>query len=173
MTEVVPISLGHIGARKPMRRGVPAMAWYARGCALEAGAPEAALAAYTRAVAGQPDLADAWNNAGRLLHDRGDVAAAEGSYRLAICGDASVALYWFNLGVAIEDQGGRTAEAIAAYEQAVALDPGRGDAHYNLARLYEQVARAGGEVVWAHRAVRHYLQYRQLERARSHRPIFR
>ena len=72
------------------------------------------MAAYLRALAGSPHLADAHNNLGRLHHDRGALADAEGCYRLAICVDATVPLYWFNLGVALEDQG-RCAEAITAY----------------------------------------------------------
>src|SRR5258706_16271230 len=113
-----------------MRRGTSATGWYEQGCALEATDPAGAVIAYQRAVAGRPDLADAHNNLGRLPHDRGELVAAESGYRLAICaavaadvGDRpGTALYWFNLGVSVEDQG-RGAEAIAAYERAIALDP--------------------------------------------------
>ena len=182
MGDVVSISSRVLppGGRRPMRRGVSATAHYERGLALEATAPDAALAAYARAIAGRPDLADAWNNAGRLLHDRGDLAGAESSYRLAICADPTVALYWFNLGVAIEDAGAgaggsRRGEAIAAYERALELDPMRADAHFNVARQYEQGARgpvaSSAGAIWAQRAVRHYLRYRQLER--RHQPIFK
>jgi tetratricopeptide (TPR) repeat protein len=176
MTEVVPISRAIARAtRQPMRRGVPAVAWYSRGCALEARDPDAALAAYARAIAGRPDLADAWNNTGRVLHDRGDLGAAEANYRIAICIDASVALYWFNLGVVVEDGGGRAAEATAAYERAVELDGDCADAHYNLARLCEHEGRAAGDAGWAlslyRRAMRHYVRYRQL--VRLHKPIFK
>jgi tetratricopeptide (TPR) repeat protein len=155
------------GARLGLRRGTSATSWYDAGCRLEAGEPARAIAAYERAVASCPALADAHNNLGRLLHDAGSVAAAESCYRLAICADASIALYWFNLGVAVEDQG-RRAEAVAAYEQALALDDGCADAHYNLARLLELAGRgAGHEVldeVMLRRAVRHLLRYRELAR---------
>jgi len=152
------------GSRRGLRRGTSATRWYDAGCRLEASDPESAILAYQRAIAGCPSLADAHNNLGRLLHDRGDVAAAESSYRLAICGDATVALYWFNLGVAVEDQG-RCAEAVAAYEQAIALDDSVADAHYNLARLLEQTARRTADdtmVRMFRRAVRHLLRYRAL-----------
>jgi tetratricopeptide (TPR) repeat protein len=173
MVDVVPISRwrGRSEPRKGMRRAVPAAAWYARGCALEASDPRAALAAYARALAARPDLADAWNNAGRLLHDAGELAAAESSYRLAICADPGVALYWFNLGVATEDAG-RSGEALAAYARALALDDGCADAHFNMARLCEQLGRAG-EVELACRALRHYVRYRQLVGRRRHQPIFK
>lgn len=153
-----------LGPRKGMRKGTSALAWYDRGCALESTDPEAAIVAYRRALAGQPDLADAHNNLGRLLHDRGELAAAEAHYRLALCGHRYIALYWFNLGVVIEDLG-RSAEAIDAYERALAIDPQLADAHYNLARQIEQVARRADDEVMLRRAVRHLKQYRALARA--------
>ena len=151
-----------VGPRRGLRRAVSAVTWYDRGCALEACDPGAAAALYQRAVAGQPDLADAHNNLGRLRHDQGDLAGAESCYRLALCAAPGVALYWFNLGVVVEDQG-RAAEAIAAYERALALDATWADAHFNLARLYEQRGRgAGGDLVLLQAAVRHLLGYRKL-----------
>jgi tetratricopeptide (TPR) repeat protein len=152
-----------LGPRRGLRRGTPATDWYEQGCALEARDPEAAMAAYRRAIAGRPDLADAHNNLGRLHHDRHELADAEGCYRLAICIDPGVALYWFNLGVAIEDQG-RLAEAIAAYERAIELEPSSADAHFNLARLLELGGRRAGDEVLLRRAVRHLVRYRDLTR---------
>jgi tetratricopeptide (TPR) repeat protein len=132
---------------------------------LEGHDPIAAELAYGRALAGRPDLADAHNNLGRLLHDRGELAAAEGHYRLALSGGPPVALYWFNLGVVAEDRG-RIAEAIAAYEEALQLEPGLADAHFNLARLLEGQAvraEAGAQVRVMHEAVRHLARYRDLK----------
>lgn len=153
-----------IGPRRGLRRGTPATAWYEQGCALEGRDPEAAMAAYQRAIAGRPDLADAHNNLGRLHHDRRELADAESCYRLAICVDAKVSLYWFNLGVVVEDQG-RCAEAIAAYERAIELGPTSADAHFNLARLLELGGRRAGDEVLLRRAVRHLVRYRDLTRA--------
>jgi tetratricopeptide (TPR) repeat protein len=153
-----------------MLRGTRATEWYDRGCALEASDPRspAAMAAYERALAGRPDLADAHNNLGRILHERGELAAAEAHYRLALCLDRSVALYWFNLGVVVEDQG-RVAEAIEAYEHALAIDLGTSvaaDTHFNLARLYEAMARRSGayliDELVLRRAMRHLMRYRAL-----------
>ena len=151
------------GPRLGLRRGTSATHWYDIGCRLEPTDPGGAMAAYERALAGCPGLADAHNNRGRLLHDAGAVTAAEVSYRLAICADPGVALYWFNLGVAVEDQG-RRAEAIAAYERAIELDVHTADAHYNLARLLELAARRTADDVMLRRAVRHLLRYRDLTR---------
>jgi len=78
--------------------------------------------------------------------------------------DDRVALYWFNLGVVLEDQG-RSAEAIGAYERALAIDSLMADAHYNLARQIELVARKAGDEIMLFRAVRHLKQYRELSRA--------
>jgi tetratricopeptide (TPR) repeat protein len=152
-----------LGPRRGLRHGTSALAWYERGLAVETGDPVAAMAAYERALAGRPDLADAHNNLGRLHHDRGELAVAEAHYRLALCASRVVPLYWFNLGVVLEDQG-RGAEAIVAYEQSIALDESVGDAHYNVARLLEQVARRAGDDDMLRLAIRHLAKYRALRR---------
>lgn len=157
------------GPRQGLRCGTSATRWYDLGCRLEASDSHAAIAAYERARAGCPGLADAQNNLGRLHHEAGALAVAEGCYRLAIRADANVPLYWFNLGVVVEDQG-RGAEAIAAYERALELDDDVADAHYNLARLLEvtgrgqQIDAATRPASWVllQRAVRHLLRYRAL-----------
>lgn len=153
-----------LGPRRGMRKGTSAVGWYERGCELEAVDPDAAMNAYRRALSGRPDLADAHNNLGRLLHDRGELAAAEAHYRLALCAAPNVALYWFNLGVVTEDLG-RNSEAVAAYEHALALDAQMADAHFNLARQIERCARAANDEIMLRRAVRHLKQYRELSRA--------
>jgi tetratricopeptide (TPR) repeat protein len=159
-----------LGRRRGLRRGTSATAWYAEGCAQEATDPVRAMIAYERALAGRPDLADAYNNLGRVLHDQRDRGLApaalptcESYYRLAICADPEVALYWFNLGVSVEDQG-RVSEAMAAYERALALDPTMADAHFNLARLLEAVGRKTSDELVLRRAVRHLVRYRDLGR---------
>jgi tetratricopeptide (TPR) repeat protein len=153
-----------LGPRRGMRSATSAATWYERGCALEASDPDAAIAAYERALRSRPDFSDAHNNLGRLLHDRGQLAAAEACYRLALCERRYIALYWFNLGVVLEDLG-RYAEAIDAYERALAIDTDLADAHFNLARQIERVARAADDEVMLRRAVRHLKQYRELSRA--------
>jgi tetratricopeptide (TPR) repeat protein len=162
------------GPRLGLRRGTSATHWYELGCRLEASDSHAAIAAYERALAGCPSLADAHNNLGRLHHDAGSLALAESCYRLAICADDRIALYWFNLGVVVEDLG-RGAEAIAAYERAIELDAEAADAHYNLARLLEVKGRrlqddpAARAVGWRmiQQAVRHLLRYRALTGRRA------
>jgi tetratricopeptide (TPR) repeat protein len=150
------VSLLRLGARKGLRRAVGARAWYERGLRAEASYEyDQACAAYERALAANPELGDAACNLGRLLHERGDLVAAEAWYRLALCADRDVAVYWFNLGVALEDQS-RRAEAIACYRTALDLDDRLADAHFNIARLYEHA----GDAESARAAFRHLQSYR-------------
>jgi len=164
-SEVIELRPGRLGMgpgrRFGLRRGTGATRWYDTGVSLEPSDPAGAASAYERALAGRPDLADAHNNLGRLLHDAGSLPQAETSYRLAICADPNIALYWFNLGVVVEDQG-RRAEAIAAYRRAIALDDRAANAHFNLARLLELAGRRAGDAVLLRCAVRHLLRYREL-----------
>jgi len=139
------------------------MAYYEQGCELQGSDPDLAITAFRRAIAGRPDLADAHNNLGRLLHDRGELAAAEQCYRHALEHEREVGLFWFNLGVVLEDQG-RGDDAIGAYEQAIAKDARCADAHFNLARQIERLARTTGDELMLRRAVRHLARYRDLIR---------
>ncbi len=163
MSDVVSLHRRHLerlGARKTCRRAPSARAWYERGLALEGSDVAGAKHAYQRALLGNPGLADASCNLGRLLHEAGDPQGAEASYRLALCADREVAVYWFNLGVALEDQN-RRAEAIAAYREALDRNGALADAHFNLARLYERA----GDVDSKRSAMRHWQAYRALGRS--------
>jgi tetratricopeptide (TPR) repeat protein len=129
---------------------------YERGCAIEDSSPGEARELYRRALAREPDYADAHINLGRVLHEAGELHAALLHYRSALKVRPMDPTASFNLGVALEDLG-IASEAIAAYEQAIAADPNSADAHYNVARLLEQAGKP--EI-----AVRHLLIYRQLTR---------
>ncbi len=128
--------------------------WFELGCEIEASSPAEARDAYRRSIELDPDHTGAHTNLGRLLHEQGELAAAEAHYRAALRADAEDATAAFNLGVVLEDSE-RPAEAIAAYEQAVAADRRAADAHYNLARLYEKLGNAAA-------ALRHWKSYRRL-----------
>ena len=121
---------------------------------LEDRDPAAAAAAYTRALALDPALADAYVNLGRLRHESGDAREAARLYRLALERSPDDAVLHFNLALTLEDTDGADA-AIAHYERALELDPEFADAHYNVAGLYEQVGRGAD-------ALRHYRTYKQL-----------
>src|SRR5256885_993528 len=76
-----------------------ALELYERGCAVEESSPGEARELYRRALARDPDYADAHVNLGRLLHETNEVHAALLHYRSALKmrpGDATAA---FNVGV--------------------------------------------------------------------------
>jgi len=77
--------------------------------------------------------------------------------RLALRARPEDATAAFNLGVALEDLG-RDLDAIDAYEEATALDPGHADAYFNLAGVCERVGRPAA-------AIRHLKAYRSLLRS--------
>jgi len=131
--------------------------WYELGCELEESRPEDARDAYRRAIELEPTHADAHTNLGRLLHEAGELDAAEAHYRQALVTDARDVTACFNLAVVLEDRG-RTEGAIAAYQRVLTIDPRYADAHYNLARLYEQIGRGVA-------AVRHLRAYQKLLRS--------
>ncbi len=124
---------------------------YERGFALEDTDPEAAQAAYEACLTADPRHVEARINLGRLLHLAGHLEEAERVYRAA---DEPEPLVLFNLAVLLEDLG-READAIAAYREALALDPQLADAHYNLARLHERARNPKA-------SLRHLLAYRRL-----------
>ncbi|MGH7444920.1 MAG: tetratricopeptide repeat protein [Longimicrobiales bacterium] len=127
--------------------------WFARGVELELTAPADARDAYEQSLILDAGHADAHVNLGRMLHEARRHAEAEVHYRAALA-DGPHATAAYNLGIVLEDR--RCArEAVAAYRVALEADPGMADAHYNLARLYEQL---GDETA----ALRHLKSYRSL-----------
>lgn len=167
-------SLLQVGGRNGHRGGEPqeeprpadpvdSDGWFERGEELEADDPEAALAAYRRALELDPAHADAHLNAGRLLHEKGDLEGAERHYRRAQAIEAEgsfsgtaviAATAAFNLGVVLQDLE-RLEDAAEAYEAALEADPDLADAHYNLAGVYEALGNPKA-------AFRHLKAYRAL-----------
>jgi tetratricopeptide (TPR) repeat protein len=128
-----------------------AAAHFERAMDLEGGDEGAARSAYEACLALDERHVEARVNLGRLLHLQGRLREAEQVYRGA---ETTEALLSFNLAVLLEDLE-REAEAAVAYREALAQDPALADAHFNLARLYEQ---AGNQKD----ALRHLLAYRRL-----------
>ena len=140
----------------PMRLPVAtAAAHYERGRALEARDPAGACEAYRRALAIDPEHADANINLGRLVHESGQAEAAVELYRAALRGRPDDPVAYFNLGVALGDLSQLT-EALAAYHKVLQLDPSCADAHYNAARVCERRGDRLG-------TVRHLRAYRSLQ----------
>lgn len=129
-------------ARSAQRAPEPltALDWFDLGVDLEAAAPDEARNAYSRALALDPDLADAHVNLGRLLQLAGHPTEAVEHYRRSLRAGSTDPTAAFNLGTALEELG-HWAEAIRAYRQAIQADRDFADAHFNLARLFEQTGR--------------------------------
>ncbi|HEX2223738.1 MAG TPA: tetratricopeptide repeat protein [Thermoanaerobaculia bacterium] len=156
---------GHKGKTQAAPRAEPqdAEGWFERGEELEENDADGALAAYGKALELDPGHADAHLNAGRLLHEKGDLLGAESHYRRAreveaegsFSGTAVIAATAaYNLGVVLQDLE-RLEEAAESYEAALAADPDLADAHYNLAGVYEALGNPRA-------AFRHLKAYRKL-----------
>jgi len=107
----------------------------------QAGQLDHAEEIYRRILAAEPEYAHAWHMLGLIALQRGHYADAEARLRktLALSGgcvretpgpDAAEA--YGSLGIVLRRQG-RLGEAVAAYQQAVALRPDYAEGHYNLA----------------------------------------
>ena len=141
---------------QPASTPVGARAWFELGADLEDTSPQESREAYARALALDPEYADAHVNLGRLLQLDGKTAEAVEHYSCSLRAGTSDPTAAFNLGTALETLG-RWVDAIRAYSHALTMDRGFADAHFNLARLYEQ---AGRRVA----ALRHLREYQKLSK---------
>jgi tetratricopeptide (TPR) repeat protein len=128
--------------------------WYALACELEGTSPLEAQHAYHKALAIDPDMAEAHVDLGRHYHSAGELGKAEAHYRDAVRLAPGDAIAHFNLGVLLEDRG-RPDEAVHAYEQAISRDAEQADAHHNLGLLLEARGRRP-------EAMRHLMEARRL-----------
>lgn len=153
--KVAPLARKAI-ARARAEEAFSADDWYGLACELEPGAPDQAREAYERALRVEPGHCEAHVNLGRMLHERGDAAAAERHYRAALAQHPDDATAAFNLGVALEDLGDLRG-ALEAYERALESDPLDADAHFNAANLSERLSDTAA-------ALAHWKSYRKLTR---------
>lgn len=128
--------------------------WFERGVALEAQAPDAAIAAYERAIAMDAGLVKPRINLGRLLHEAGRLEDAERVYRDALGMSSDDPLLHFDLGVLLDDMG-RKNQAMDAYRAALRRDPRFADCHYNLGLLCRRLGKPRD-------AIQHLAAYRRL-----------
>jgi tetratricopeptide (TPR) repeat protein len=138
-------------ARSPSPAAQTSDELYDRALALEDSAPEQARLGYEAVLKADPHHLEARINLGRLLHEAGRLREAEQIYRGAAQREA---LLTFNLAVLLEDLG-QEPDAIIAYRETLAMDPGFADAHFNIARLYERAQDAQA-------SLRHLLAYRRM-----------
>jgi len=116
-----------------MRTGIVVLAL---STALAIGAPGAVAATTTSTLPANPtEQARALVQASALRAMKQNWAGAEESARAAIALDRTLADGWHHLGIALAKQG-RTAEATAAWEEALLRDPDHTAALEGLGRLY-------------------------------------
>jgi tetratricopeptide (TPR) repeat protein len=147
----------------PLRRDAPgpepipgpsADEWFERALLVEEDDPDAAIAAYRRALALQPDCVETLINLGRLYAETGETEAATACFRQALEIDPNDPTAVYNLGVVSQDAG-RDDEAIQCYRKALALEPDLAEAHYNLATVFDRTGEPQA-------AIRHINEYRKL-----------
>ena len=130
--------------------------WYDIGTELEKDDPETAREAYRRCLELDPAHPQAHVNVGRLLHESGELEAAVAHYKLALESQPDDPVGTYNLAVAMEDLQ-LLRRARECYLRVLQLDGDHADAHYNLARLYEQEGDTKA-------TLRHLNRYRKLTR---------
>ncbi len=124
--------------------------WYNLGLDLEEVDPDRAPEAYLRAIALDPENADAHVNVGRLYQLKGSLKKAKQHYQRALETMPEHQLALYNLGT-LFDELEELDKAVDYYHRAEAIP----DAHYNLARIFEL---RGDELA----ALRHLRRYQQL-----------
>jgi tetratricopeptide (TPR) repeat protein len=155
---VAPLARSSARAAREVEDDLFANDWFSLACDLEACDAGQARDAYRRALELDPTHVDARVNLGRLLHDAGEIRAAEAHYRLALAARPEHPTASFNLGVALQDLG-RKDDALKAYKWAIKCDPNCADAHYNIAQIYEATGKSQS-------ALKHLARYRELTRVK-------
>lgn len=110
------------------------LAWTLLGQSLRHSQPDAALAAFNRAVARDPRFADAHFHLGNLHREQRRAADAVAAYERALAGAPGHPSILNNLGLALE-LAGDGARAIATYRQVLQRQPAHRQALGNLAHL--------------------------------------
>lgn len=130
--------------------------WFELGLDIDAVDGARAADAYSRALAANPEHADAHVNLGRLHQEQGAVDKAEYHYRAALRSEPQHLTANFNLGTVLEDLG-HVEDALRAYQQVLTLEPAFLDAHFNSARLFERLGERD-------RALQHLRHYQKLSK---------
>jgi Tfp pilus assembly protein PilF len=115
--------------------------WFERGCKLdsERATYADAIEAYTRALAADPDFADAHCNLGTVFYNQNRKAKARSCFEQAIALEPRHVEAHLNLATLFDEQG-RNESALHHYKIALEADPLCADIHVSLAFLYEKLA---------------------------------
>ncbi|GGD95025.1 tetratricopeptide repeat protein [Caballeronia grimmiae] len=149
-------NVASLQAPRAQRAREEAVELFRRARALEDDDLDAAEAAYRKALERAPDYTDASLNLGGVLVDTERFDDAIAVYRDALRYRANDPVLLFNIGVALEDSG-HFREALQSYEACIQNAPDFADAHFNAARIHEELGEAT-------KAIRHFNAYRLLQR---------
>ena len=135
-----------------LREGLYAAGWFNLG-SLERDAkqPEAAIAAYRKAIEQRKAYDEAWNNLGLVQLDMEQVEEAIGSFKQAAAIDPTSAAAWGNLGKAYAARNDYAAAA-TAYEEALKRAPKNRTTRLRLAAAYRKTGRVA-EAIAGYRAL--------------------
>ncbi|MCZ6861975.1 MAG: tetratricopeptide repeat protein [Alphaproteobacteria bacterium] len=111
-----------------------------------------AVESFLRALEIKPDYAEAHNNLGNALKDRGKHAEALASYHRALEIKPDYAEAHYNLGVALSALG-KHKEAVAAYHEALEIKPDIAEAHSNLGVALSELGQPEEAVASYYRAL--------------------
>jgi tetratricopeptide (TPR) repeat protein len=119
--------------------------------AAQAGQIDAGMALIERAIQLRPNWPEAIGNLGNALALQDRLEAAAAAYRRAIEIQRNPQLF-YNLAKALQEMG-NGAEAIGAYREAIALQPGFAEAHINLAGALKGAAQLDEAIVVYQKAI--------------------
>ena len=128
--------------RSSRSRADEAVAWFERGCELDAdpGQWARAIEAYEMALELEDDYADAYCNLGAVRYNQGKHADARRAFEACLAREADHVEANFNLANVLEEEGD-DGGALTHYRRALTADPHYPDLHINLALLYEKIGR--------------------------------
>jgi len=156
--QVTPLASAEGAAAREAESGESdAVFWFEKGCALDVDPQHwhEAVAAYERALALDPDYADAYCNLGAVRYNQDSRAAARRAFEACLARVPDHVEANFNLANVLEEAG-EDERALALYRRALAVDPLYPDLHINLALLYEKLDRMQP-------ACRHWRRYLQID----------
>ncbi|MFW6264055.1 MAG: tetratricopeptide repeat protein, partial [Cyanobacteriota bacterium] len=117
------------------------ISWYNEGLKhATTGNVEAAIEAWDKTIALQPDFAEAWYNRGCALGQLKQPEEAIASYDKAVELKPDYIEAWFNRGTMLF-QVGRFEEAIASYDQAIEINPDDASFWYHRANALNELER--------------------------------
>jgi Flp pilus assembly protein TadD len=115
-------------------------AWYQTGSLEARSDPSAALSAYQRAIAIQPNFSPGQRDLGMSLFQQKDYAGAASHLEKALSLGLDDARLHNFLGICYS-QTGQLLKAVREHQRAIAIDPKLAEAHLNLALAYQKVGK--------------------------------